>query len=194
MKTACKTVILGGLVLACAAGTLFAQPGMGPRPESAPRMGGPRPHGPPPEVVQKYDLDQDGILNETERAKLHQDMQEGKVQRPPLDSKRPPHRGSPPKEFVEKYDANQDGKLDETEHAAIRKDIADGKLQPPPRGRMGGHAGPPKELLETYDVNQDGVLDQSERAALRQDVEDGKIQAPPRRRHGPVSHDIPVQE
>jgi len=38
--------------------------------------------GPPPEIVAKYDANQDGKLDETERAALHADIEAGKVPRP----------------------------------------------------------------------------------------------------------------
>ena len=38
----------------------------------------------PKELLEKYDIDKDGQLSETERAALHKDIQDGKVQPPAM--------------------------------------------------------------------------------------------------------------
>jgi Ca2+-binding EF-hand superfamily protein len=53
-----------------------------------PRHGGPGglrgPHGPPPkEILDKYDLNKDGKLDDSERAALHKDIEDGTFQPPP---------------------------------------------------------------------------------------------------------------
>ncbi len=61
-------------------------------------------HKPPPEVLAKYDLDGDGVLNDAERAKLHADIKSGalKPPAPPVGGprhgkgKRPPPPPPPP--------------------------------------------------------------------------------------------------
>lgn len=110
-------------------------PGLGgPRPMRGPGFGGGMRHG--PEVMAKYDTNNDGQLDEAERAVLHQDIEDGKVQPPPG---RGFGRGqgmgtrTPPADILEKYDANKDGQLDETERAALHQDIQDGKVTPPMR-------------------------------------------------------------
>ena len=64
---------------------------IGPRPGG---FGGPDgPHGPPPkEILDKYDLNKDGKLDESEHAALRKDIEDGKIQPPP----HPRHPGGPP--------------------------------------------------------------------------------------------------
>jgi hypothetical protein len=121
-------------------------------PERPAHRGGPRPPL-PPEIREKYDVNKDGKLDETERAALKADIDSGKVTLP----KRGPggpggpdgkggkgHKGGPgaagrpvPPEVLAKYDANKDGKLDETERAKLHADIESGAFVPPhrPHGR-----------------------------------------------------------
>lgn len=101
-----------------------------------------RPHrvGPPtPEmqawhqqVLAIYDADQNGVLDETERSVLKDDIAAGKMEPPPMPPGGRGHRMGPPPEIVAKYDADKDGILSETERAALEADIAAGKLPPPP--------------------------------------------------------------
>lgn len=189
MKRHNKIAMIGALGLALASGAAWAQ--------TAPdgQVRGPGPGGrkmgpPPPEIMEKYDANKDGQLDETERAALKQDIADGKIQPPQRGPGGPggprPPMGPPPKEILEKYDVNKDGKLDDTEHAAIRKDIEAGKLQPP--GRRGG---PPPEILKQYDTDQDGKLSETERAALEKDVADGKLPPPPRGHRPPPDEPAP---
>ncbi|MBE2212547.1 MAG: hypothetical protein IAE82_01650 [Opitutaceae bacterium] len=101
----------------------------------------PRRAGPPPtpemiayheQVMAIYDADKNGVLDETERAVLKDDIDAGTMQPPPM----PPggrgrHMGPPP-EILATYDTDRDGTLSETERAALEADIAAGKLPPPP--------------------------------------------------------------
>ncbi len=151
-----------------------------------PRGQGPgqRRPGPPAEIVAKYDTNQDGKLDETERAALQADIEAGKITRPE-GGRGPgagPRRQGPPPEIVAQYDTNQDGKLDETERAALHADIEAGKITRPEGGRGPGagprRQGPPPEVVAQYDTNQDGKLDETERAALHADIEAGKVTLP----------------
>lgn len=67
---------------------------IGPRPGGPGGFGGPDgPHGPPPkEILDKYDLNKDGKLDESERAALRKDIEDGKIQ-PPSHPRGP---GGPP--------------------------------------------------------------------------------------------------
>jgi hypothetical protein len=47
---------------------------------------------PPKEILDKYDLNKDGKLDESERATLRKDIEDGKFQPPPP----PPRPGGPP--------------------------------------------------------------------------------------------------
>lgn len=65
-----------------------------------------------PEILAKYDKDQDGKLSKEERAEWLKD----KAQQP----KKEPKPVNP--EILKKYDTNGDGKLSKEERAAMRKD------------------------------------------------------------------------
>jgi hypothetical protein len=114
----------------------------------------------PPEIRDKYDVNKDGKLDETERAALKADIDSGKVTLPKRGPGGPGGPGGPEgkggkggkgrpvsKEALEKYDANKDGKLDETERAKMKADIQSGAFVPPqrphgrPEGRPEGHPG-----------------------------------------------------
>src|SRR5437016_3972852 len=60
-------------------GKLTVEEIMGPRP-GGPGAGPPRP---PKELLDKYDLNKDGKLDEKERAALQKDIEDGKIQPPP---------------------------------------------------------------------------------------------------------------
>ncbi|HEV8255205.1 MAG TPA: EF-hand domain-containing protein [Vicinamibacteria bacterium] len=88
-------------------------------------------------LMEKYDTNKDGKLDDQERAALRQDMEARRAQ----------HR----QWLLEKYDANHDGKLDEQERAAMRADRK-------------AHR---EEFLKRFDTDGDGKLSQSEREAMR---------------------------
>ena len=117
-------VVLSGTVL-------FAQPSPGPR---GPRAGRPEMQAHRQQILDKYDVNKDGQLDESERATLHADIEAGKVQPPagrgPRGPGAPGGRGPNP-ELVKQYDANGDGVLDEAERAALRSDIQSGKVERP---------------------------------------------------------------
>jgi hypothetical protein len=63
------------------------RPGRGPRGDRGPgRM------GPPKEILDQYDVNKDGKLDDAERAALHADVQAGKVERP---GRGPGRQGAP---------------------------------------------------------------------------------------------------
>lgn len=64
----------------------------------------------PPGILKKYDLNNDGVLDEKEKAAWDADKAQKKAE---AEAKR-----------LEKYDANKDGKLDESELAAEKADKA----------------------------------------------------------------------
>jgi len=112
-------------------------------------------------LLDKYDVNKDGVLDQTELATLRQDIQAGKIA-PPARNQNPPngppgprnapgqeqgsaspnsrgpgqHAGPPPplsaQQILAKFDANKDGKLDETELAAFVKDMQAHRPPPPP--------------------------------------------------------------
>jgi len=177
MKRTTKFALLAALGLAAAGMTTYAQ--------TEPTE--PAPAGPPPGparigqvltgILNQYDVNQDGQLDQTEMATLQKDIAEGKIHapRPPFAGRGP---GGPPghlpKELMDKYDVNQDGVLDETEHAALRKDIDAGVVTPPrmgrgPRGPGGPGFGPPptaQDVLQKFDADKDSKLDETELSAF----------------------------
>ncbi len=145
----------------------------------------PPPGDPPPRAVhfgqvlkhilEQYDINKDGQLDQSEMAALQKDIDEGKIQPPGRGMG--PGPGGLPREILEKYDVNKDGKLDENERAALRADIEAGKIQPPPRFGRGprglhGPGGPPppppsaQEILQKFDLDKDGKLDEAELTAF----------------------------
>lgn len=96
--------------------------------------------GPPPipemqawhqQVLAIYDADRNGMLDETERSVLKDDIDAGTMQPPPMPPRGRGHRMGPPPEIVAEYDTDKDGTLSDTERAALEADIAAGKLPPP---------------------------------------------------------------
>ncbi len=156
MKTSKKLALVGAAGLALAGLLAYAQPGQ-------PNQGsGDRPPGPPPGkmfgqmllgLLTKYDVNQDGVLDQTELAALRQDIKDNKIGPPKRDGGPGGKNGPPPpltaSQVLEKFDADKDGKLDENELTAFLEDMAAHRPPPPPGfGRPGGHGpsgpgGPP---------------------------------------------------
>ncbi len=104
------------------------------------------PGGPPPlpkDILDKYDLNHDGKLDESERAALQKDIREGKVQLPfrgpgPGGPGGPGFRPLPTAaDVLARFDADKDGKLDEAELTAFLNEMKSRM----PLGR--GRGGPP---------------------------------------------------
>ena len=83
-------------------------------------------------LLEKFDADGDGKLNEAERSKARAEMKKRRGDRKPGEG-RPGPRGPRSPEFrkkmLEKFDADGDGKLNEEERAKARKE-AQGKRGP----------------------------------------------------------------
>ena len=124
-----KYAITTTLALALS-GSLLAAPrgGEGERPERERR-------GPPPEIIEKFDKDGDGKLNEEERKAA-------------MEARRK-RAGQMREKMLEKFDTNGDGKLDEDERKAMREAM-EAKRQ---------------EILDKYDADGDGKLSPEERQA-----------------------------
>lgn len=154
MKPFSKLLLLGALGLGLAGSAGFAQTDTNQAPAEPPPP-------PPPghhlsllltNLLDKYDVNKDGILDQTELATLKQDVADGKLP-PPPQMRGPrgpgaPGMGPPPrldaKQVLLKFDANKDGVLDETELAAFLKDMqAHRPPHPPGPSGPGGPGGPP---------------------------------------------------
>jgi hypothetical protein len=83
MKTI-RILSTAAIIAAALTSAVLADDTTAAAPRRGPRGHGPGQHrqGPPPEIVAKYDANQDGKLDETERAALHADIEAGKVARP----------------------------------------------------------------------------------------------------------------
>ena len=186
-----KIFALTSLALSVATLTLTAQQPDPAEPGAQPAF---RPAGPPREprplplaVLEKFDLNADGKLDEQERAELFQQVEAAAGQRAQARPERfrggPPGPGrhfGPPKEILDQYDVDKDGRLSESEHAAVKADIDAGKLQPPPRPPGPGAPPPPpspSQILEKHDLDHDGKLDENELTAF---LESHRPPPPPR--------------
>lgn len=104
----------------------------GPPPE---RKG---PHGPPKEILEKFDKDGDGKLNDEEAAAARAAMQAKRA------------------EMEAKYDKDGDGKLNEEERKALMEDN---------KGKFEDHR---QEIIKRFDKDGDGKLNEEERKAARE--------------------------
>lgn len=196
MKTKTKLALILALGTALTGAFVHAQTEPAePAPEQTPR---PAPGGPPPlgkvlkDLLNKYDVNHDGQLDQTEMAALQKDIDEGKVQPPGRHFGRGPGAPPPlPQDILDKYDTNHDGSLDENERAALHKDIEDGKIQLPQGMRGPGHPGPggmrppltAQAVLQRFDTDKDGKLDEAELTAFLNDLK--QHLPPPPRHRGP---------
>jgi len=95
-------------------------------------------------ILKKYDADNDGELNDAERAEWRADWQ---AYRETAQARREAHKA----EFLAKWDTDKDGKLSPEERAAARKQI---EAEQKERQEAA--------ILKRYDKNKDGVLSDSE--------------------------------
>jgi Ca2+-binding EF-hand superfamily protein len=112
------------------------------------------------EMVQKFDKNEDGKLDDSEREKAREAMQarrehQGEGQG---DGKKEGGRGEMMDRMKEKFDANKDGQLDEKERETAR-----GEMQK----RREGTQKMREEMMKKFDANSDGQLDDSERAEMQ---------------------------
>jgi Ca2+-binding EF-hand superfamily protein len=98
-----------------------------------------------PKVLEKYDLNHNGVLDPDEIAKMRQDRQAW-LQR--INAR-----------ILQKYDVNRNGVLDPEEREAIRADAAANR----------------QATLAKYDTNHDGMLDAAERAAAIADLKQKRL-------------------
>ncbi len=119
-------------------------------------------------VMEKFDANKDGQLDEQEKAAMKADFEA--------------RRAEMQKKSLEKFDANKDGQLDEQEKEAMKAEFKgrrDGKGHGPrahkgPRHHKGHGADKGdmhKHMMEKFDANKDGQLDEQEKAAMKADFE-----------------------
>ncbi len=101
---------------------------------------------PPSHVIERFDLDGDGQLNQQERAAAHAAREERRQ-----NGDRPGPGGRRRGNLLERFDADGDGQLNEAERAALRADAPNH-----PR------------LMARVDTDKDGTLSDAEWEAARE--------------------------
>jgi Ca2+-binding EF-hand superfamily protein len=139
-----KTRLICTTLAAFAAGSITASAQQGDRPK----------RDLPPEVLEKFDTNKDGKLDQDERKAAMQ------ARRARMEKQR--------KNMLEKFDGDGDGKLDENERKAAGEAM------------KARHA----ELLEKYDADGDGKLSPAERKTAIDAGEKLPIRPPAKRGHG----------
>lgn len=197
-----KTLALLSALGVLAGSTAFAQPAPGndatpPQPPQQPeRSQGwnrPNPEARHQALLDKYDANKDGKLDESELAAIGRDVEQGKIE--PRLIGRPAGAGFGPGPRARRGpgfgpNRRQGGPGFGPGPLAQNRP----NLGPGPRGPMGPGFGPGargpramggpgygprhQEMLQKYDANRDGVLDNSERSAVRKDIQHGKFQRP----------------
>lgn len=118
------------------------------------------------EMLQRYDKNGDGRIDDDERIDAREAMRAARSERQMADGSRPLRA-----RMLEQFDKNKDGLLDDEERAAAQKAIRERGLgmkaeQARPMARTpGGRLR--AEALKRFDANGDGQLDESERAEMR---------------------------
>lgn len=103
-------------------------------------------------MLQKFDVDKDGKLNEEEQAAMREEM----AKRP--HGKQHRHRKGR-HHMLKKYDLDRDGQLNESERAAKKAEHERHRAELQLR------------LKAKFDTNKDGILDDTEKAAMRDAIE-----------------------
>lgn len=179
-----------------AGATALAQPAPGDDPPP-PRGGPPDPERHRQRLIERYDANKDGKLDDVEFAALGRDVFEGKLPpqggRGPLGPRLGPPGGPPPDAGVAGPPPGPPPGFGPPGRPA-QPPFGPGP-GPGPRGfgpQRRGWGGPPdpegarkmleerrKEFLKRYDKNNDGKLDAAEREAIGRDIEEGKLPPPP---------------
>lgn len=127
MKTN-RTLALAALVLSGASFGFAADASVTPPAAAAPAATAKAAHPKRDELLQRFDANHDGKLDDTEKAAAKAAMQK--------------NRGKGRDELLKRFDANGDGKLDETEKAAAKKWREE-------HGKGKGHAAPDAAATDT---------------------------------------------
>ena len=156
-----------GLTPLSLAATLFLAAAPALHPQDEPRRN-PKSEGAPPplrigrpeEILQRFDKNGDGKLDEDEQAEAHEVMLKEQMGRQAAKAAATPDGGLQfRRKMLELFDKNKDGRLDDDERAEARKYAeAHG---------LGEGGAVREELLKRFDKNADGKLDAEETAALR---------------------------
>jgi Ca2+-binding EF-hand superfamily protein len=110
------------------------------------------------QILQRFDKNHDGKLDEDERADAHEAMMQNQKER--REKAGGVAKGEPGgQRLLELFDKNHDGRLDDEERAAAKKYAEE-------HGFGGGGANR-EEMLKRFDKNADGQLDEAERAEMQ---------------------------
>jgi hypothetical protein len=202
MKTRTALTLVSALAVLAGAPAL-AQPAPGDAPPPGAPPGPPNPELHRQRLLEKYDANKDGKLDDAEFAALGRDVFEGKL--PPAGGRGPRGAGfGPPGPRPPEAGPGRPGEPPGPPPGPPHGLGPQGRPEPPPFGPGRGpgphgfgppgrgFGGPPdpdtarqrieehrKEFLKRYDKNNDGKLDASEREAIGRDIEEGKLLPPP---------------
>lgn len=115
----------------------------------------------PPQMIEKFDKDGDGVLNDEEKASMRQTMKA---------------------KMLKKFDKDGDGVLSDDEKATMRKEMKNRRgpearkcpPPPPPHFRDGKRPMPP-QMIERFDKDGDGVLNNEEKTTMRKEMKNRRI-------------------
>jgi hypothetical protein len=109
-------------------------------------------------ILERFDTDGDGTLNEAERQAMHEAMP-NRRQRPGGPQGQRPGR----EEILKRFDTDGDGELSESERREMRAE----------RERMR------QEHMERFDADGDGELSEAERKVMHETLRDERSEPPP---------------
>lgn len=136
-----------------------AKPPVKPAGPPAPMMGSRRAD----ELLQRFDTNRDGKLDEDETAAAHEAMLQEQMNRQAAVAAAPGGQQFR-QQMLEKFDKNHDGRLDDDERAEMQKNLQNQGLGP---------GGPIREeLIKRFDKNADGKIDLDEAAAMQKFVQE----------------------
>lgn len=119
------------------------------------------------ELLQRFDTNHDGKLDEDETAAAHEAMLQEQMTRQAAVAAAPGGQQFR-QQMLEKFDKNHDGRLDDDERAEMQKNLQTQGLGP---------GGPVREeLIKRFDKNADGKIDLDEAAAMQKFVQERRAQ------------------
>lgn len=119
------------------------------------------------ELLQRFDTNHDGKLDEDETAAAHEAMLKEQMDRQAAVTAAP-GGAQFRQQMLEKFDKNHDGRLDDDERAEMQKYLQAQGLGP------GGVVR--EELIKRFDKNGDGKLDADETAAMQKFLQERRAQ------------------
>ena len=149
MKMAHKLALLAAIGLMTGGLITYAQSDS-PDPSGGPQ-GRPSPGALLLTLLDKYDANHDGVLDQAELATLRSDIQAGKIlprhggpDGAPGGNDAGMHQPPSAKDLIKQFDTDNDGKLDEAELTAMLKFLHEHRpMHGPGQGGPGGPGGPP---------------------------------------------------